>query len=113
MNSESTFEVPVEVPMKFEFYKNSSEKEQKRFREWIYDLLKSEVVDLTFEKKDGTIREMKCTLMESKLPPKEPTNYIPKENINSLPVFDLEKNEWRAFRYDSVQGIKFSINGAV
>lgn len=109
MSSESTFEQPIN----FRFYETASEKDQKLFRDWLYNLLTLEVVDLTFKKKDGTIREMKCTLMESKLPPKEPTNSVPKENVNSLPVFDLEKNEWRAFRYDSIQGIKFSLNGAV
>ena len=113
MSSESTFEVPVEVPVQFGYYAEASEKEQKLFRDWIYDMLKTEIVDLTFKKKDGTIREMKCTLMESKLPPKEATNNVSKDNINSLPVFDLEKNEWRAFRYDSVQRVQFSIGGAI
>lgn len=95
--------------LNFSNFGQLSDTEKKVYRDWIYELLKSEVVDLTFVKKDGTIREMKCTLMESKLPPKKETNYIPAENVNSLPVFDLEKNEWRAFRYDSVTNIQFSI----
>ena len=89
-------------------YSEATEAEREKFRDWLRGLLKSEVVDLTFTKKDGTIRKMKCTLSEEKLPPQGETK-ARKENIESLPVFDLEKNEWRAFRYDSITEIKFTL----
>jgi hypothetical protein len=49
--------------------------------------------------------------MESELPVQEEktTTVVRKENLDSLPVFDLDKKEWRAFRFDSVQKIEFTI----
>ena len=77
------------------WYKTADAKEQKLFREWLHGLLKTDTVDLTFVKKDDTIREMKCTLMESKLP----TGYVvdPDAEIheNYIHIFDLEKQAWR------------------
>jgi hypothetical protein len=63
-------------------------------------------VMVTFTKKDGTIRSMKCTrnlqLIPSEFHPK--TDRKPPED--SLPVFDLEKQGWRSFRYDSILKIE-------
>ena len=56
-----------------------------------------------FIKKDGSERTMRCTLNLDKVPEellpkgtKTVTNDITKR------VFDLDKNAWRSFRYDSV-----------
>lgn len=91
------------------WYSQVDEKEQKLFRDWLRDILRTNTVHLTFRKKDDTIREMKCTLMESKLPQREQGKESRKENDTSIPVFDLEKNEWRAFRFDSVKQIRFTL----
>lgn len=99
----------VKSPIQPTWYKISSEEEQGLFREWLRGLLRTETVHLTFQKKDGTIREMKCTLSESKLPKLEQGKESRAPNSNSMPVFDLEKNEWRAFRFDSVQSIKVNL----
>ena len=40
----------------------------KKEKEWLLSLLRSEIVELTFTKKDGTERIMKCTLAEQKIP---------------------------------------------
>ena len=65
-------------------------------------------VQVTFTKKDGSTRVMKCTLQESFLPKAE-ANTLPlvvktqkAESSDSLAVWDLEANGWRAFRFDSV-----------
>ena len=91
------------------WYKTADAKEQKLFREWLHSLLKTETVDLTFVKKDDTIREMKCTLMESKLP----AGYVvdPEAEIheNYIHIFDLEKQAWRSCRFDSIRSIKFTL----
>lgn len=93
-----------------DWYKNTSPEEQKTFREWLQGLLKTETICLTFRKKDDTIREMKCTLNESKLPLIEKkTDRIRKENDDVISVFDLEKNEWRSCRYDSINQINFTL----
>lgn len=104
MNLESTFEQP------YEWYAQADEKSKQLFREWIKDVLTLSIVNLTFKKKDDTIREMKCTLIENKLPTYEKkTDRVRKENDSVLSVFDLEKKEWRSFRFDTITDIKFSI----
>ena len=93
-----------------DWYKNTSVEEQKIFREWLQNLLKTETVCLTFRKKDDTIREMTCTLIESKLPTNEKkTDRVRKENDDVISVFDLDKSEWRSCRYDSINQINFTL----
>ena len=93
-----------------DWYKTASVKEQTQFREWLVGVLKTNTVGLTFKKKDDTIREMKCTLVEEKLPEIEKkTDRVRKENDNVISVFDIEKNEWRSCRYDSIKQIKFTL----
>jgi hypothetical protein len=92
------------------WYKSASIKEQKEFRSWLEGLLKTNEVDLTFTKKDGTIREMKCSLKESLLPVYEKkTDKVKTKSEESLSVFDLEKKEWRSFRFDSITSFKFDL----
>ena len=76
-------------------------------RKWLSQLLADGVVAVKFTKKDGTDRSMVCTL-SSKVIPNE---YTPKgedkrEKLSdALAVFDLEKEGWRSFRWDSVKSI--------
>jgi len=76
-------------------------------------LLSENTLTVTFNKKDGTQRTMLCTLMPGHLPVvekregdevKEPK----KQSEESLPVWDLEKKAWRAFRLDSI--VSYSIS---
>jgi len=58
-----------------------------------------------FEKVDGTIRDMKCTLQESVVPVTKGTG---KANpVGVLTVFDTEKQGWRTIKFDKL--IDFSI----
>jgi hypothetical protein len=65
---------------------------------------------VTFTKKDGTKREMLCTLIESKIPadkrPKASVGLEEETNSSTVGsavrVFDLGKSEWRSFRWDTV-----------
>jgi len=110
MNSESQSLHVLQANGGHGWYKQATEKDQKVFREWVLGVLKTTTVDLTFEKKDGTIREMKATLEESKLPVIEKkTDRVRKENDQVLSVFDLEKNEWRSCRFDSITNINFTL----
>jgi hypothetical protein len=43
-----------------QWYKSAPADEQKLFKEWLVGVLKTNTVDLTFKKKDDTIRQMKC-----------------------------------------------------
>jgi hypothetical protein len=79
-------------------------------KDWLRGLLKTEVVHLEFMKKDGTLREMKCTLNENKIPEaSKPKGSGKSQNDDSIAVFDLVKQEWRSFRFDSVQQLSFNL----
>lgn len=92
------------------WYNTADPKEQAIYRDWLQGVLKMHTVDLTFRKKDDTIRKMKCTLIESMLPVIEKkTDRVRKENKDVISIFDLEKNEWRSCRYDSIESISFKL----
>lgn len=92
------------------WYKTADAKEQKKFREWLKSHLKAGPVELTFEKKDGTMRVMNASLEESKLPSYEKkTERTRSANDEVLSVVDLDKNEWRSFRFDSIKTITFNL----
>ncbi len=83
-------------------------------REWLRDMLRLGEMTVTFEKLDGTTREMRCTLLESEIPEeKRPKNSGKTQSDESIAVFDVEKQDWRSFRYDSVRRIEFSIGEKV
>ena len=57
------------------------------------------------KKKDESIRKMICTLSDEYLPEnkdEQENKKIKTENPNVIPVWDLEKLDWRSFRVDSV-----------
>ena len=68
---------------------------------------------VNFEKKDGSEREMLCTLSGGLIPmdkkPKTSSEASTSTIGSALPVFDVNKGEWRSFRWDSVKTIK--VNG--
>lgn len=71
-------------------------------------LLKSEIVDIEFVKKDGTIRLMTCTLREESLPKQvdiEELINTRKGNPDVLAVFDVINQGWRSFRWGSLKKV--------
>ena len=53
---------------------------------------------------------MICTLAESKIPSdKAPKNTGKAKSEEALAVFDVEKQDWRSFRWDSVTKVEFSL----
>jgi hypothetical protein len=73
-------------------------------KEKLKNILKQNVVSISFKKLDGSDRKMICSLKEDILPvieSKEPTKKKT-ENENVLPVWDIEKNAFRSFRIDSL-----------
>lgn len=88
-------------------YKDFSPEEQETFREWLKGLLRTSDVEVEFLKKDGTTRVMNCTLNSEKtLPYEKKTDRTKTVNEEVCPVFDLDKQEWRSFRFDAVVSIK-------
>lgn len=85
------------------------------FQTWLKGLLHDDIVQdlcIMFTKKDGTEREMRCTLSESRIPadkqPKESTASS-QTSGSALRVFDTEKQEWRSFRWDSIKQVTFTL----
>ena len=79
-------------------------------RAWLRGLLHNEEVKITFTKKDGTEREMLCTLVSDKIPSEQtPKNTGKAQSDESIAVFDLENEGWRSFRWDSVTKIEFTL----
>jgi hypothetical protein len=91
-------------------YTQMSKKDQKIFRKWVKGILQRETATLTFQKKDGTMRVMVASLREEDMPSYEKkTESVRKVNDEVLSVVDLEKNEWRSFRFDSIRKIEFTL----
>lgn len=84
--------------------------ESQEDRDWFVRFLNKNQVDITFIKKDGSERIMTCTLNPEYIPEdQQPKNSKKAKSESSLPVFDLGKQEWRSFRWDSVKAMSFSI----
>jgi len=100
-------------------YQEGDDQVKEQIRSWVRGLLQNSEISVTFTKADGTDREMLCTLdhsripvsvakpvpttvdgivRESKKPRKEP-------DPHSIRVFDLEKQEWRSFRFDRLRKV--------
>jgi hypothetical protein len=83
------------------------------FTDWLKGMLRTEKVNVTFTKADGTERVMYCTLNPDLLPKVEPKAELKegaktrKENTTALKVYDLEKSEWRSFTIKKVKGVSF------
>ena len=75
----------------------------------IKNVLSHNKAKVTFIKADGTEREMICTLDMNQIPsdnhPKSSNQDVTKANRDVIKVFDLEINQWRSFRVDSVKSI--------
>jgi len=78
--------------------------------ETLKNLLKTNVMVVTFNKVNGEKRIMNCTLREDILPEVN-SDSTRKKSDNVLSVWDVGVNDWRSFRYDSVTS--FQISGDV
>lgn len=76
---------------------------------FIKEKLRENILLVKFVKKDGTERRMRCTLRGDMIPEfdRKEIDYAIQNRTRvdeSLAVWDLEKNAWRSFRYDSIIG---------
>ena len=61
-------------------------------------------VSVTFTKKDGTERTMKCTRSSGMIPvEKQPKGDTSTETGDNIRVFDLDKQDWRSFNFTSLK----------
>lgn len=77
-------------------------------KENLIDMLRNNIVTVTFTKVNGEERTMKCTLM-SEYMPNAPINngqvLLQESESKAVSVWDTEMNGWRSFRVDSVKSI--------
>ena len=79
-------------------------------KESIRSQLQHSVMNVKFIKNDGSVREMICTLLESlAIPYEKKTDKQKPENDEVLAVWDMDKDAWRAVRYDAIKEIHFDI----
>lgn len=89
----------------------------RQFEMWVVQQLGTGIATVDFIKKDGTARKMNCTLQVNLIPedkrPKEVEVVEVKEGKapEACRVFDVDKQDWRSFRWDSLKGL--SIGGNV
>jgi hypothetical protein len=74
-------------------------------------MLRDNICVVTFTKRDGTERIMRCTLKSDLLPAPvatKPTTEVKvrKTNPDTLAVWDLDKNAWRGFSVEQIKEIK-------
>ena len=103
-------------------YQEADDQVKEQIRDWVRGLLTNSEVTVTFTKADGTDRDMLCTLdysripvsitkpvsvdgivRESRKPKKEP-------DPHSIRVFDLEKQEWRSFRFERLKKVTATLD---
>lgn len=79
-------------------------------KKWLLSHLKMGDVTIKFTKKDGTERNMVCTLKEDVVIPYEKkTDKVKEKSSDVLSVWDVEKNAWRSFRWDSINTITINM----
>lgn len=90
-----------------------NEADLKLFKKWLRSHLKFGPVTVTFTKKDGTERIMKCTTNPTYIMFKEPASVESKRekkiNEDVMPVFDMEAGHWKSFRWDSIKSVSFTL----
>lgn len=82
--------------------------------EYIKNALQSSELNVVFIKKDGSERSMRCTLKPELLPAQTDLEEAVQKktpNPDVLKVWDLEKEAWRSFRFDSIIGFSEKSNG--
>jgi hypothetical protein len=91
------------------WYSTASESDRELFKSWIKSHLAMGEVKIKFLKKDSTMRDMRCTLGAGYLPVTEEKEVKRKENPEVLAVWDMDKDAWRAVRYDAIKEIRFDL----
>lgn len=80
-------------------------------RDTILKDLRENVIEVTFNKVDGSQRIMRCTLMPNLLPETYKNDEAQEKefhhtNPNVIAAWDVQKGGWRSFRIDSVQYVQ-------
>ena len=80
------------------------------FKDWLIGLLSDKnPTTITFLKKDGATRKMRCTRNMDNIPSEHHPKVGMIESTGCMRVFDLDKNEWRSFIIENVKRIEYSL----
>lgn len=78
-------------------------------RDGLIDLLRHNIVSVTFTKVNGEERVMRCTLQANHIPNAPTQNgelvVETKNSSNNVSAWDVEANGWRSFRVASVKNV--------
>jgi hypothetical protein len=78
-------------------------------RDGLIDMLRHNIVSVTFTKVNGEERVMKCTLRSDLIPNASSQNgelfVEQKQSSNNVSVWDVDANGWRSFRVANVKNI--------
>ena len=78
------------------------------FAEWLRGYLSESTITVTFTKKDGTNRVMKCTKQQDLIPSdKQPKGTGSTPTGDAVAVFDLEAQDWRSFNTSNITRIEW------
>jgi hypothetical protein len=89
-----------------------SDNDYKEFSKWMKSVLKEGTCIVEFTKKDGSLRNMKCTLNPDKLPKTELVEGKKERvvtNKDNISVYDIEADGWRCFNVRSVKTFTFTL----
>jgi hypothetical protein len=79
----------------------------------IVNELKSQVIEVTFDKINGDERVMRCTLDPKYLPPavevKEEASVKSRGREDAVSVYDVDAKDWRSFRVDRVKHVRLHL----
>lgn len=80
------------------------------FREWVIGLLNdnNRTTKVTFTKKDGTVRTMRCTRNPTAIPEEFHPKTTDSSTTGAIRAFDLDKNEWRSFLPENITRIDYA-----
>lgn len=72
-------------------------------RNYLLQLLKEGPLHIEFTKSDGTVRKMRCSLKDDLVSKYEKKTERTKEpNTSTQSVYDLDKQQWRSFRWENL-----------
>lgn len=91
-----------------------TDKDWTKFTEWLKGMLQvNEQVTVTFNKKDGSERVMRCTLNPKLLPKVEvkegSVKSERKKSEDVLAIYDLDAKGWRSFTIKAVTKVNFTL----
>ena len=88
------------------WYSHATPEAQESFRDWLLGKLNNIRVFIKFNKKDGTERKMICTINQKYINEEaQPKGTGRAKSDEALAVFDVELQEWRSFRFDSIKSV--------